>query len=95
MSRQYVAKLYHCFQSSRQDVENRNMAESGRPSSSMAEINTARVEEMIQNDRRITLSEISSELRLSYGSVQHIVSDVLRCDIPRQCCENIRRDLAQ
>ncbi|GFX60315.1 uncharacterized protein TNCV_4740711 [Trichonephila clavipes] len=33
---------------------------------------------MIQNDRRLTLREISSELGLSYGAVQHIVSDVLR-----------------
>ncbi|GFU35341.1 hypothetical protein TNCV_2143781 [Trichonephila clavipes] len=40
------------------------MAGSGRPSSSMAEINTARIEEMIQNDRWVTLSEISPELRL-------------------------------
>ncbi|GFW98805.1 hypothetical protein TNCV_2837661 [Trichonephila clavipes] len=37
----------------------------------------ARVEEMIQNDRRITLSEISSELGLMCR------------DVPRQCCENI------
>ncbi|GFW85502.1 hypothetical protein TNCV_145471 [Trichonephila clavipes] len=39
---------------------------------------TARIEEMIQNDRWVNLSEISSELGLSYDSVQHIVSDVLR-----------------
>ncbi|GFX27123.1 uncharacterized protein TNCV_440291 [Trichonephila clavipes] len=38
---------------------------------------TARIEEMIQNDQRATVSEISSELCLSYGRVQHIVSDVL------------------
>ncbi|GFW74078.1 uncharacterized protein TNCV_4176251 [Trichonephila clavipes] len=34
--------------------------------------------EMIQNDGRVTLREISSELGLSYGSVHHIVSNVLR-----------------
>ncbi|GFU60687.1 hypothetical protein TNCV_2754471 [Trichonephila clavipes] len=50
----------------------------GRPSSSTTEINTARIE-TIQNDRWVTLSKISLELGLSYGSVQHIVSDVLRC----------------
>ncbi|GFX56835.1 hypothetical protein TNCV_495831 [Trichonephila clavipes] len=33
---------------------------------------------MVQNDRRITLSENLLELGLSYGSVQHIDSDVLR-----------------
>ncbi|GFT09966.1 hypothetical protein TNCV_1114301 [Trichonephila clavipes] len=39
---------------------------------------STRIEEMIHNDHRVTLREISSELGLSYGSVQHIVSDVLR-----------------
>ncbi|GFX05584.1 uncharacterized protein TNCV_3434881 [Trichonephila clavipes] len=34
--------------------------------------------EMIQNDQRVTLREILSELGLSYDSVQHIVSEVLR-----------------
>ncbi|GFW52435.1 hypothetical protein TNCV_403631 [Trichonephila clavipes] len=51
---------------------------SGRPSFSTTEINTARTGEMIQNDRRVILREISSELGLSCGSVQHIVSDVLK-----------------
>ncbi|GFV06255.1 hypothetical protein TNCV_4589141 [Trichonephila clavipes] len=60
------------------DVQNHNMTGNGRPSSSMTEINTARVQEMIQNDQQVTLSEISSELGLSYGRVQHIVSNVLR-----------------
>ncbi|GFX36322.1 histone-lysine N-methyltransferase SETMAR [Trichonephila clavipes] len=78
MSRQHVTKLCYSFQSGRQDVESRNMTWSGRPSSSTTEITTARIGEMIQNDRRITLREISSELRLSYGRVEHIISDVLR-----------------
>ncbi|GFY21190.1 hypothetical protein TNCV_3992341 [Trichonephila clavipes] len=38
----------------------------------------ARIKEMIQNDPRVTVSEISSELGLSYSSVQHIASDGLR-----------------
>ncbi|GFV05224.1 hypothetical protein TNCV_224371 [Trichonephila clavipes] len=54
------------------------MTGSGWPCSSTTEITTARIGEMIQNDRRVTLLEISSELGLSYGSMQHIVSDVLR-----------------
>ncbi|GFT28830.1 hypothetical protein TNCV_3585461 [Trichonephila clavipes] len=58
------------------DVETRKM--SFRPSSSTTENTTARIGEMIQNDRRVTVGEIPSELGLSYGSVQHIVSDVLR-----------------
>ncbi|GFX95867.1 transposable element Tc3 transposase [Trichonephila clavipes] len=51
MNRQHVAKWCHAFESGRQDVENRNMAGSGRSSSSVTEITTARVDEMIQKDR--------------------------------------------
>ncbi|GFW16969.1 uncharacterized protein TNCV_2760971 [Trichonephila clavipes] len=46
--------------------------ESVRPSSSTTEITTARIGEMIQNDRRVNLCELLSELGLSYDSVQHI-----------------------
>ncbi|GFX79769.1 hypothetical protein TNCV_4980811 [Trichonephila clavipes] len=46
MSRQQV-KSCHSSQSGRQDVESRNMAGSGLPSSSMTEITTARIGEMI------------------------------------------------
>ncbi|GFW97103.1 hypothetical protein TNCV_2697251 [Trichonephila clavipes] len=78
MSKQHVAKWRQSCQSSREDAESCSMAGSSRPSSSTTEINTARIGEMIQNARRLTLCEISSELALSYGTVQHIVSDVLR-----------------
>ncbi|GFS77144.1 hypothetical protein NPIL_449081, partial [Nephila pilipes] len=42
------------------------MEASGRPSFSRTDINTARVEEIIQRDRRVTMREIASELDLSY-----------------------------
>ncbi|GFT47978.1 histone-lysine N-methyltransferase SETMAR [Nephila pilipes] len=54
------------------------MEASGRPSSSRTDINTARVEEIIQRDRRVTVRETASELDLSYGNVQRIVTDELR-----------------
>ncbi|GFS52909.1 histone-lysine N-methyltransferase SETMAR [Nephila pilipes] len=54
------------------------MEASCRPSSSRTDINTARVEEIIQRDRRITVREIASELDLSYGNVQRIVADEVR-----------------
>ncbi|GFX47033.1 uncharacterized protein TNCV_316561 [Trichonephila clavipes] len=38
--------------------------------------------EMIQNDRWVTLREITSGLGLSYGSVQHIIFGVLRYSKP-------------
>ncbi|GFU10856.1 histone-lysine N-methyltransferase SETMAR [Trichonephila clavipes] len=55
MSRQHVVKLCHSFQSGRQDAENHNMAGSGLPSSSKAEINKAGIEEMIQKNRQVTM----------------------------------------
>ncbi|GFW01984.1 histone-lysine N-methyltransferase SETMAR [Trichonephila clavipes] len=71
LSRQHVAKWCLSFQSGRQDVENRNMVR--EPPSKFFK---AQIEEVILNDRRITLNEISSELVRSYGSLQHIVSEV-------------------
>ncbi|GFS67978.1 histone-lysine N-methyltransferase SETMAR [Trichonephila clavipes] len=47
IDRQHVAKWRRSFQSGRHDVENRNMTGSDQLSSSMTEINTAQVEEMI------------------------------------------------
>ncbi|KFM63570.1 Histone-lysine N-methyltransferase SETMAR, partial [Stegodyphus mimosarum] len=78
MSRQQVAKWSRSYQAGREDVENRNMEASGRPSSSRTDIDTARVEEIIEGDRRVTVREIASELDLSYGNVQRIVTDKLR-----------------
>ncbi|GFU22156.1 histone-lysine N-methyltransferase SETMAR [Nephila pilipes] len=78
MSRQQVAKWCRSFQAGREHVENRNMEASGRPSFSRTNINTARVEEIIQRDRRVTVRKIASELDLSYGNVQRIITDELR-----------------
>ncbi|GFT03360.1 histone-lysine N-methyltransferase SETMAR [Trichonephila clavipes] len=68
------------------------MTGSSRSSSSTIEISTSRVEEMIQNDRRVTFRKISSELRLIYDRVQHIVSDVLRCS--KVCARWVPRSLS-
>ncbi|GFX86388.1 uncharacterized protein TNCV_2562771 [Trichonephila clavipes] len=76
ISRQLVANMCHSFQSGRQVAESHNITGSGWPSSSTKEIHTARIEEMIQNDRRC---EISSELGLSY---------MVACSISfRMCCD--------
>ncbi|GFU69317.1 histone-lysine N-methyltransferase SETMAR [Trichonephila clavipes] len=50
MLTQNFAKWCHSFQSGGQDVKNSIRVGSGRPSSSTTEINTTRIEEMIQND---------------------------------------------
>ena len=78
MSRQQVAKWCRSYQTGRERVENRNIEVCGHPSSSRTDINTARVEEIIQRDRRVTVCEIASEVDVSYGNVQRIVTDELR-----------------
>ncbi|GFV61925.1 uncharacterized protein TNCV_4107291 [Trichonephila clavipes] len=75
MSRQHVAKLCHSFLSGRREVKSRSMTEMVRLSSSTTEMNDG---EMIQNGLRVTMREILSELGLSYGKVQYIVSNVPR-----------------
>ncbi|GFT98952.1 uncharacterized protein TNCV_3793431 [Trichonephila clavipes] len=77
--RRHVVKLCHSFQSGRQEIESPNMTGSSRLGSSSTENSTERIGCMIQNDRRVKrLREASSELGLSYGTLQHIVFDVLR-----------------
>ncbi|XP_035212130.1 protein GVQW3-like [Stegodyphus dumicola] len=78
MSRQQVAKWCRSYQAGREHVKNRNMEASGRPSSSRTDFNTARVEEIIQTDRQVTVREIAAELDLNYGNVQP-----MSCDIPK------------
>ncbi|XP_035216761.1 uncharacterized protein LOC118190194 [Stegodyphus dumicola] len=89
MSRQQLVKWCRSYQAGREHVENRNMEASSRPSSSRTDISTARVEEINQRDRRVTVRETASELDLSYGNVQRIATDELRyskvcaCWVPR------------
>ncbi|GFW62368.1 hypothetical protein TNCV_290421 [Trichonephila clavipes] len=61
-----------------QDVESRNMAGSVWSNSSKTEITTTPIAQMIEKDLRVTLRELPSEVGLSYGSVQHIVFDLLQ-----------------
>lgn len=49
----------------------------GRPTSSKTNKNIDRVREMVLNDRRITIRELSDALALSFGSVQSILKDDL------------------
>ncbi|GFW63403.1 hypothetical protein TNCV_400691 [Trichonephila clavipes] len=92
MSRQHVAKLCNSLQSGRCDVKSCNMTGISRTSSSTTEINKARIGEMIQNDRWVTLREISSELGAMVGCS---ISFLIGCDIQRQYRDVIHRDLAQ
>ncbi|PSN32414.1 hypothetical protein C0J52_17540 [Blattella germanica] len=50
---------------------------SGQPTSSKTQENVDRVREIVLNDRRFTIREISDALGLSFGSVQNILTDDL------------------
>ncbi|GFT70166.1 uncharacterized protein TNCV_3456311 [Trichonephila clavipes] len=85
MSRQHVAKWCRSFQSGRQDVEIHNMAGSDQPSSS-TEINITRVKEIIQNDLRVILHEISGtglEPVTKQATVRYLYHSATAATFPR------------
>lgn len=50
---------------------------SGRPSTSVTEENVKKVENLILQDRRITIKHLADILKISFGSIQSIVTDSL------------------
>lgn len=63
------------FKGGRERVENES--HDRRPRTSLTDDNTRTVRELIERDRRLTVEEISSEVGISYGSVQSIITDQL------------------
>jgi len=49
----------------------------GRPSTSTTDKNVEKVKEMVMNDRRITISEVTDDIGISIGSCHDIFSNVL------------------
>jgi [histone H3]-lysine36 N-dimethyltransferase SETMAR len=49
----------------------------GRPLSACSEENVARVEELVNNDRRVTVEEVAEGAGISVGSAHHILHDCL------------------
>jgi len=47
---------------------------SGRPSTSKTQENVERVSEMIRSNRRLTIREISEDLKISFGSIHKIIT---------------------
>ena len=58
-------------------------ARSGRPSTAVTDVNIAKAAEMLENDRRLTLRELSASLNISFERTQHIVTEILQ--IRRVC----------
>ena len=50
-------------------------ARSGRPSTAVTDVNIAKTAELLENDRRLTLRELSASLNISFERTQRIVTD--------------------
>ena len=50
---------------------------SGRPSTSLTEVNIAKVKEMVSENRHLSLREIVAELSVSHESIRTILNDCL------------------
>ena len=72
MSKTRVYKWYKCFQDGREDVE-----DDERPSTSTTDANVEKVQEMVMNDRWITIREVADDVGISVGSCYEIFSNVL------------------
>ena len=75
MSKTRVYERYKRFQDGHEDVEDDERP--GRSSTSTTDGNVEKVEEMVMNDRRITIREVADDVGISIGSFHEIVSNVL------------------
>jgi len=53
-------------------------ARSGRPSTAVTAVNIAKTAELLENDRRLTLRELSASLSTSFERTLHIVTEILQ-----------------
>ena len=75
MSKPRIYEWYKRFSEGRESVEDDDR--SGRPNTSINEDQIEKVKQMILENRRITIREVSDEIGISFGSCQAIFSDVL------------------
>jgi len=68
-------------------------ARSGRPSTAVTDVSIAKAEELLENDRRLTLRELSASLNFSFERTQHIVSEILQ--MRRACARWVPRNLTE
>ena len=66
LSKTRAYEWYSAFKSGRDVVE--DLPRSGRPSTSLAEVNIAKVKEMVTENRHLSLREIAAELSVSHES---------------------------
>ncbi|XP_014485164.1 PREDICTED: histone-lysine N-methyltransferase SETMAR-like, partial [Dinoponera quadriceps] len=90
-----VYKWYKQFLEGRESIENEGHRR--RPRTRVTEENIRLVGSLIEGDRRLTVAEIASVVRISFGSVQAIITDDLGFRnvsarwVPRLLTENQKR----
>ena len=55
----------------------KDLPRSGRPNSSTTPLHVQAVEQIILQDRRVSLKHVAEEVGISFGSAQHIVTEIL------------------
>ncbi|UYV67368.1 MARS [Cordylochernes scorpioides] len=75
MSRRRVFEWYKRFKESREETADNER--SGRPSTSTTPEKVDKVLELVREDRRITVREVTEEAGISFGSTQSIMTDIL------------------
>jgi len=68
-------------------------ARSGRPSTAVTDVIIAKTVELLENDRRLTLRELSASLNISFECTQHIVTEILQ--MRRVCARWVPRNLTE
>ena len=75
MDKTRVYEWYKRFQDGREEVEDDERP--GHPSTSTTDENVEKVEEMVMNDRRITIRDVTDDVGISIGSWHEIFSNGL------------------
>ncbi|UYV73768.1 hypothetical protein LAZ67_11000814 [Cordylochernes scorpioides] len=75
MSRRRVFEWYKRFKEGRKETADNER--SGRPFTSTTPEKVDKVLELVLEDRRITIREVAEEARISFGSTQSIIMDIL------------------
>ena len=68
-------------------------ARSGRPSTAVTDVNIAKAAELLENDRRLKLRELSASLNTSFERTLHIVTEILQ--MRRVCARWVPRNLTE
>ncbi|UYV81027.1 hypothetical protein LAZ67_19002562 [Cordylochernes scorpioides] len=75
MSRRIVFEWYKRFKEGREETADNER--SGRPSTLTTPEKVGKVLKLVREDRRITVREVAEEARISFGSTQSIMKDIL------------------